>query len=77
MEEKRVKECLGIAMVGDGVVGVLTPERHCRLWQVGPPVMRSTIAWFAERPGLTRVLCAAEAGLGMWLALRQEPGLSG
>lgn len=72
--EKRLKEFAGMALVGDGAVGLLMPERHCRLWEIGPEPCRNMIDWFARHPGLTRVLAAVEMGFGMWLASHQAPG---
>ena len=73
MVEKQIKEMAAIVMIGDGVVALLTPERHCRLWKFGPRRYREVIAWFEERPHVTRLFSAAEIGLGVWLALRQQP----
>jgi hypothetical protein len=71
---KRLKELGAMMMVGDGVLGMATPERHCRLWQVGPEPWQQLVEQFAERPGLTRLLGAAEVALGLWLAAHQKSG---
>lgn len=70
---RRSKELTAIAMVGDGVVGFVAPRRHSLLWKVGPEGYQEVVGWFAERPGLVRVLAAAELELGLLLALRQYP----
>jgi hypothetical protein len=74
--EKRLKEFAGMALVGDGAVGFLMPERHCRLWEIGPQPCRDMIDWFAKHPTVTRLLAAAEVGLGVWLASHQTPDSS-
>lgn len=71
---RRLKELTAILLIGDGVVGFAAPRRHSLLWRFGPEGYTETVAWFAERPGLVRVLAAAEVAGGLWLALRQYPG---
>jgi hypothetical protein len=70
---RRINELAAIAMVGDGVVGLVAPRRHSLLWKFGPDGYQEAIRWFAERPSLVRLLAAAELGLGLMLALRQYP----
>ena len=68
---RRVNELIAMLMVGDGVVGFVAPRRHMLLWKFGPEGYKKLVRGFAERPNLTRSLAAAEAGVGLWLALRQ------
>jgi hypothetical protein len=68
---KRIMELLAMLLVGDGVIAVVAPRRHSHLWKFGPEGYRRAVEAFAERPDLTRLLAAAEVGLGLWLALRQ------
>ena len=70
--DRRIKELVAIAIVGDGVVGFVAPRRHSLLWKVGPEGYQEAIRWFAERPALVRLL-AAEFGIGLALALKQYP----
>ena len=72
MIRQRATEVAALLMVGDGVVGMLQPERHARLWQSGPRPYRAAMEPFARHPGLTRVIAAAEAGAGLWWASRQR-----
>lgn len=67
------KESLAMLMVGDALVTLLDPERHCRLWMKGPEGWRRFIQTFVEHPGLTRGLALAELGVGVWLAEKQKP----
>jgi hypothetical protein len=41
-----------------------------RLWRFGPKAYRNFIDALADHPQATRLMGAAEAGLGVWLALR-------
>lgn len=74
MIQQRLTELAGLLLVGDGVVGMLQPERHTRLWQSGPRPYRATMELFVRHPGLTRAIAVAETAAGLWLASRQRPG---
>jgi len=71
MWQRRLKETLAMAIVGDGVVEIIAPRRHSLLWETGPEAARKTARFFADNPNLMRALGAAEVALGIWLALRQ------
>jgi hypothetical protein len=68
---RRIKELAAIAVIGDGVVGLVAPRRHSLLWKLGPEGYQEALQWFAERPSLVRLLAAAELSIGLMLALRQ------
>ena len=68
---KRLKELLAIGMIGEGVIGFIKPRRFMLLWKFGPKPYQEFIDELAEHKDLTRLLCGVEAGLGVWLALRQ------
>ena len=68
----RLGDTVGIMLIGDGVVGLLNPQRHARLWRHGPGPYRRLMDVFIERPGLTRVLSAIELTVGVWIAQRAE-----
>ena len=70
---RRVIECFAITMIGDGALGFIEPVRHIQLWLRGPSWWRKMMQPFADSPELTRWVAAAEFGLGIWLAIRQEP----
>jgi hypothetical protein len=67
------KESVGMMMVGDALVTLVDPQRHCRLWMKGPEKWRQFISVFVQHPGITRGLALGELGLGMWLAEKQTP----
>jgi hypothetical protein len=66
----RLMETLAIGMIGAGIIGAIRPKRHMRLWRFGPDPYRNFIDTLADRPNMARLMHAAEAGLGVWLALR-------
>jgi hypothetical protein len=57
----------GVALIGDGVAGLIWPRRYLRFLEVGPSPIRDTLEAFAERPALTRAACIAEIGIGLWM----------
>lgn len=67
----RTKEILGIAMLGEGLIGLVFPRKYSRFWSVGPRSFKDLMNKAAEHPGWMRAICAAEAGLGFWLAAEQ------
>jgi len=67
--KRRVIEAFAILTVGDGLIEILAPREHSRLWVVGPQSTRSIGMWFVEKPDHMRVLGAAQVVLGVWLAL--------
>lgn len=71
MIAERAAECLAMLMIGDGVLALVEPRRHLRLWEDGPSWWRGLVEPFVRRPNLTRCLGAGEIALGIWLAARQ------
>ena len=66
----RFMEIFAIGMIGEGIIGAIRPRRYMRLWRFGPKAYRNFIDALADHPQSTRLMCSAEAGLGVWLALR-------
>ncbi len=71
METKQIKETIGLALLGEGIMGLLYPQKYSLLWKIGPASLRETMEKAAENPELMRLIYAAEAGLGLWLAKSQ------
>jgi hypothetical protein len=57
----------GVALIGDGVAGLIWPSRYLRFLKAGPPAIRDTLEAFAENPAVTRAACLAEIGVGLWI----------
>jgi len=70
MSMRRIAEVVAMLIIGEGVLTIIAPRRHSLLWKYGPEGYRRAIEAFAEHPTLTRLVAAAEVGLGIWLALR-------
>jgi hypothetical protein len=58
-------------MIGDGVLGMIGPRDHCRLWALGSGRWAAAVDWFAAHPRIVRTVAAAELVAGLWLAERQ------
>lgn len=73
MMARRIKEALGIVVLGDGVVALIAPARHSRLWQFGPDGYQRIMQPFIDHPTITRLTAVGQIGFGIWLASRQWP----
>ena len=70
----RIVETLVMLEIGDGVLTALFPVEHYARWEAGPFV--PVIAWFRERPGLTRALGVAKVvgAVAFAASLPKSPG---
>ncbi len=73
---KRLADFVGMIMIGDGVLGLMRPERHSALWNCGPKPYRKFVDELELHPRVTRGLGLALVGLGLWVACRAEKGLN-
>ncbi len=71
MANKQIKETIGLALLGEGILGLIYPKKYSLLWKVGPEPLREAMEKAAENPELMRLIYAVEAGLGFWLAQSQ------
>jgi len=69
---KRWQHFAAMALIGDGVMALVHPQRDAMAWHVGPEAWRKLMRGLHDRPTLTRVIGAAQiAGAVVW-ALSQE-----
>lgn len=61
----------GLVMVGDGLAGLIWPREYLRKLEIGPKPINELLEACAERPTMTRVLCALEVALGAWIFSRR------
>ncbi len=73
MIARRLKEAAAIVLIGDGVIALVAPSRHSRLWQGGPLGYRRFMQAFIDNPNMTRLSAAGQIVSGLWLASRQWP----
>ncbi|MGY3321095.1 hypothetical protein [Arthrobacter sp. TE12232] len=65
-----VAESVAMFAIGDGVLGVLFPVQHSTRWDLGPKPWGAYMRWFADHPGITRTLSAAQIAAGVACAAR-------
>jgi hypothetical protein len=70
MKARGVERWTGLVMVCDGLAGLIWPREYLRKLKIGPEPVNDLLEAFAERPKLTRALCAVEVGLGAWIFTR-------
>jgi hypothetical protein len=69
---RRVIQCFGLIMIGEGVVATIAPSRHLIFWRPAMPGPTKRLTeQFAAKPTLSRFLGAVQAALGIYIALRQ------
>lgn len=73
MIKQRIAECVGLMMIGEGLLAALRPREYARFWESGPAWWHQIIEPFVQNPNLTRAVGVAEALAGYWLAVRQLP----
>ena len=71
MAAKQIKEIIGLALLGEGIMGFIKPKRYSLLWKVGPQPVRELMEKAAGNPETMRLIYAAEAVLGFCLAKSQ------
>lgn len=72
MWQRRALEVTGELFIADGLVSIVAPAAHMRLWRDAIPVRlwRSAVQWLADVPGVTRVIGGGQIVLGAWLCRR-------
>lgn len=68
----RAAEMAAVFMIGDGLLGLLQPERHVDLWKDKALGAEAVVRPFVGRPGRRRVYGLAQLAAGIWLATRQR-----
>ena len=70
---RRVIQLGALFLIGDGVMGLLKPRWHSRLWHFGPELARAATDELVEHPKTARAVYLAEAAIGVALASSQTP----
>ncbi len=69
---KRWQHFAAMALIGDGVMAVVHPQRDAMAWHVGPEPWQRLMRALHDRPALTRVIGVAQIVGGVVWALSQE-----
>jgi uncharacterized protein YjeT (DUF2065 family) len=63
-----------MALIGDGLIAMIRPERDAKAWTLGPKPWRKAMDALHERPGLTRLVGAVQAAAVIcWVLGHEEP----
>lgn len=69
----RAVEMAAIFMIGDGMLGLLQPERHVDLWANDAAGSEVLVAPFRGKPGRRRLYGALQIVAGLAIAASQRP----
>jgi hypothetical protein len=69
---KRLQHFTAMALIGDGMMAVIHPQKDAMAWSKGPRPWKELMVKLHERPGLTRLIGVAQIVGGVCWALRQE-----
>jgi hypothetical protein len=72
MAWKRIKEAIALLLIGDGIISILEPRRHTKLWVAGPGLYHRAMSPLKRRPIAAQAVGLALIGVGLWLAQRQK-----
>jgi len=70
---RRAAEMAAVFMIGDGLLGMLQPDRHVELWRSKVPAVDLLVRPFAGHPTRRRLYGALQLAAGIALAARQKP----
>jgi hypothetical protein len=70
VKNKGIERWTGVVLIGDGIAGMVWPREYLRKLKIGPEPINQVLESFAERPELTRAVCAVEVAFGLWVLLR-------
>ncbi len=68
LDLSRWKHFTAMAIIGDGVMGLLHPARAAKAWHYGPQPWQNLMQSLEDRPNLTRLVSAAQVVGGiLWV----------
>ena len=70
---RRVVQAAALLLIGHGIMGLIKPRWRSLLWHFGPEIARAATEELADHPTTARSIYAAEAALGLLIALRHTP----
>ena len=69
---KRWKHFAVTALIGDGVMALVSPRRDAKAWECGPAPWCRLMRALQDRPGMTRAIGVAQIAGGVWWLLAEE-----
>jgi hypothetical protein len=76
LDLSRWKHFTAMAVIGDGIMGLVHPTRSAKAWHYGPEPWKNLMESLEERPNLTRAISAAQVIGGiLWVlhSSREDP----
>jgi hypothetical protein len=70
---RRSAEMAAVFMIGDGLLGLLQPERHVDLWRSEVAAVDALVKPFGGHPGRRRLYGLAQVAAGIALAATLRP----
>jgi hypothetical protein len=70
----RWKHFTAMAIIGDGVMGIIHPRRSTKAWHYGPEPWKNLMQSLEDRPNLTRAISAAQVIAGILWVLHSSRG---
>jgi hypothetical protein len=70
---RRLIEAGALFLIGDGIMGLIKPRWHSRLWHFGPQLALAATEELADHPNIARAVYAAEAAIGIAIASCSTP----
>ena len=70
---RRSAEMAAVFMIGDGLLGLLQPERHVALWRSDVPAVDLLVRPFGGHPARRRLYGLAQIAAGLALAAALTP----
>jgi hypothetical protein len=70
---RRAAEMAAVFMIGDGLLGVIQPERHVDLWRSDVTAVDILVRPFEKRPGRRQLYGLIQIAAGIVLASQLKP----
>ena len=68
----RWKHFAAMALIGDGIVAMIRPQRDAKVWALGPRPWRTAMQELNDRPGLVRIVGAVQAAAVICWVISEE-----
>ncbi len=70
---RRIIEVGALFLIGDGIMGLIKPCWHSRIWHFGPQLAQAVTEELADHPNTARAVYAAEVAIGIVIASCSTP----
>lgn len=67
MTIKPFRRALGMLLLLDGTLALISPTEYLRKLELGNPLIDDVLDYLADNPTLTRRLSVGEIAIGVWL----------